>query len=115
MAEQGINITGSIGNKQKRQEIYAAYKKEKAKRKRAKNDAAKKLEEELGANAPPKQVPRTLDNTREVDDTVVGGDDAEVQLDEQADAFEQCVRPLPRFSSPMLRGLDFFLSLRFLL
>ena len=89
MAEQGINITGSIGNKHKRQEQYALYKKEKAKRKRAKHEQAKKLEEELGAAAPPKQVPRTQDNTREVDDTVVAADDDEVQLDEQADAFEQ--------------------------
>jgi len=89
LAAQGINITGKIGNKHRRQEQYALYKKEKAKRKRQKHEEAKKLEAELGAAAPPKQIPRTQDNTREVDDTVVAGDDQEVQLDEQADNFEQ--------------------------
>merc|ERR1712086_1162851 len=41
----------------------------------------------LGDDAPPKQEPRTLDNTREADDTVVDGDDEEVAGDENMDEF----------------------------
>ena len=89
LAAQGINTTGGIANKHRRQQQYALYKKQKAKLKRERHDAAKKLAEELGAAAPAKEVPKTLDNTREVDDTVVAADDTEVRADEQADAFEQ--------------------------
>jgi len=42
---------------------------------------------------PARQEPRTLDNTREVDDTIVGPDDVEVQGDEALDdEFAECFR-----------------------
>jgi len=43
--------------------------------------------EALGEQAPPKKVPRTLDNTREADETVVTPDDEEVKADEGMDEF----------------------------
>ena len=49
------------------------------------HDAAE--EEELGDKAPPRQVPRTLDNTRDPDETVVGPEDAEILEDERTDEF----------------------------
>jgi ribosome production factor 1 len=88
LAEQGVNITGTMTNKVKRKEQYALYKKAKAKRKRAQHDESKRLEKELGDAAPPKQIPKTQDNTREADDTVVDAADTEVEADEKADAFE---------------------------
>ncbi|KAH9367143.1 hypothetical protein HPB48_011001 [Haemaphysalis longicornis] len=45
----------------------------------------RKEAEALGENAPPKQTPRTIENTREPDDTMVQPDDEEVQLDEAMD------------------------------
>lgn len=37
--------------------------------------------------APPKQIPRTLENTREYDETIVEAGDEEVDLDDQTDEF----------------------------
>ena len=82
-------MTGKIANKDRRKQQYALYKKEKAKRKRLKTEKAKQLQAELGEAAPPKAIPKTVDNTREPDDTVVDAADSEVQVDEKSDAFEQ--------------------------
>ena len=41
----------------------------------------------MGEEAPPKQVPRTIDNSREVDETLVKPDDEEVIGDERDDEF----------------------------
>ena len=78
---------GEIANKIKRAEVHAKQQHEK---KRLQSEARRKRQraaEELGAAAPPKQVPRTLDNTREVDDTIVAPGDAEVLGDEAEDEF----------------------------
>lgn len=78
---------GHITNKLKRSEMYGKYLKEKKARK--KNDRLKreKEAEALGEEAPPKQAPRTLDNTRETEPTMVKGEDEEVQFDEADDEF----------------------------
>lgn len=43
------------------------------------------MEETLGDSAPPKQVPRTLESTREPDETMVDPEDEEVKFDEATD------------------------------
>ena len=64
----------------KRGEQYAAAK-HKAKLAHSKEKKKRKREAELlGEDAPPKQVARTLDNTREADDTIVDADDDEVTV-----------------------------------
>merc|ERR1711865_730507 len=76
-----------VRNKCKRTQLYQEAKHvakkhaSKVRRKRQKEHAL------LGDDAPPKQEPRTLDNTREADDTVVDGDDEEVAGDENMDEF----------------------------
>ena len=76
-----------IGNKMKRQQMYKKEKNAKKKIKIEKKQRAKKLKEELGDNAPPKQEPKSLDKMREVDITMVGKEDEEVFADINEDEF----------------------------
>lgn len=46
--------------------------------KRARRDEREKKREKLGDNAAPKQTPRTIENTREPDETMLLPDDDEV-------------------------------------
>jgi ribosome production factor 1 len=48
----------------------------------------KKEAEALGDKAPPKQVPRTIESTREHDITTVDPEDEEVQFDISHDEYE---------------------------
>ncbi|KFM57961.1 Ribosome production factor 1, partial [Stegodyphus mimosarum] len=74
-----------IKNKQKRLEEYLKLKKEKQKLKKEKK---KKIRKAIAAGEDvPKQVPRTLENTREPDETMVEIDDQEVILDQNIDEF----------------------------
>ncbi len=73
-----VKNPSAIKNKMKRKEVYAKYKS-------AKKTMKKKLRQEkvaeteaLGEKAPPKQVPRTIENTRVEDETSVQKDDEEV-------------------------------------
>jgi ribosome production factor 1 len=77
----------TIGNKQKRSQVLAKIKAEKKADKRKRRNDRKLLEEQLGSAAPPKQIPRTIDNTRELDETVVLPGDEEVLGDEADDEF----------------------------
>ena len=52
--------------------------------------------EELGEDAPAKQIPRTLENTREVDATMVSGEDDEIKGDEATDEFADYFNDLKR-------------------
>ena len=61
----------SVGNKIRRRELGAQLKKQKKKEKRKRQDERKKVAEALGADAPPKLIPKTLDNQREHDETTV--------------------------------------------
>ncbi|KAJ1654669.1 Ribosome production factor 1 [Dispira simplex] len=82
----------TIRNKQRREQVYQEYKLEKAKRKsalrktRAKEEAAnpEKRAERLAQN-----VPKTLENTREYDETYVEDGDMEVEEEEEQDEFAQ--------------------------
>ena len=81
---------GRIKNKLKRSEMYGKYllqkraMKKEARKKRAIEAAA------LGEDAEkPKQTQKTLDNTREYEETVVKEDDQEVIADETEDEFAQ--------------------------
>ncbi|XP_077500420.1 ribosome production factor 1 isoform X1 [Amblyomma americanum] len=69
-----------IKNKQRRLEEYLKLKRAKQKLKRQAQRKRRKEAEALGEDAPPKQVPRTIENTREPDDTMVQPDDEEVSL-----------------------------------
>ena len=79
---------GDIANKIKRSEVYHKQLHEKKVEASAARRARQRAATEAGASAPPKQVPRTLDNTREADDTVVAVGDEEVLRDEQEDEFQ---------------------------
>eukprot|EP00088_Acartia_fossae_P006681 TRINITY_DN13083_c0_g1_i2.p1 TRINITY_DN13083_c0_g1~~TRINITY_DN13083_c0_g1_i2.p1 ORF type:complete len:341 (-),score=58.71 TRINITY_DN13083_c0_g1_i2:206-1228(-) len=84
----------SIGNKQRRKAQWLKLKREKKKEKRKRQDERKKEREELGDEAPPKLVPKTLDNMREYDETTVGGktgeeEDEEVEHDIENDEFSE--------------------------
>lgn len=78
-----------IKNKIKRQEVMAKYRKEKKELKKANRATRQREREELGERAPPKLEPRTIDNTREPEITMVAadGDDDEVIGDEADDEF----------------------------
>jgi len=89
---------GHIQNRLKRSEVYGKYLMEKKALKRQKRIQRAKEAEALGENLPtPKQAPRTLDNAREVEHTMVHPNDAEVMgdeaTDEFADYFSDVVRP----------------------
>ena len=78
-----------IKNKVKRTQVYAKYKAEKSKVKKRQRDERAKQEEELGALAPPRQIPRTIENTRVKDETMIQGVDDEIAADEKDDEFSQ--------------------------
>jgi len=82
----------SVGNKIRRRELAAQLKKQKKKDKRKRQDERKKVAEALGPDAaPPKLIPKTLDNQREHDETTVvnkikdaaGKEVGEEQIDEE--------------------------------
>jgi len=81
------NISSNVKNRLKRSEVYGKYLDAKKKHKKAKRLKRDREAGELGAAAPEKKVPRTLENTREVDKTVVLPDDGEVAADEDGDEF----------------------------
>ncbi|KAJ1393037.1 Brix domain [Sesbania bispinosa] len=79
-----------IKNKDKRSEVHAKLKHQKKLEKRAKakaRDAAVKRALELGEEPPEKKVPRTIENTREFDETICKPDDEELFAGNDADEF----------------------------
>lgn len=89
---------GHIQNRLKRSEVYGKYLMEKKAQKRQKRMQRAKEAEELGDDVPtPKQTPRTLENAREVEPTMVQHNDEEIlgdeATDEFADYFSDTVRP----------------------
>ncbi|KAL2575411.1 hypothetical protein AAZV13_16G014200 [Glycine max] len=79
-----------IKNKEKRSELHAKLKQQKKLDKRAKakaRDAALKRALDLGEEPPEKKVPRTIENTRELDETVCKPDDDELFAGNDADEF----------------------------
>jgi ribosome production factor 1 len=89
---------GHIKNKLKRSEVYGKYLLEKKADKRQKRVQRAKEAEALGDDVPtPKLTPRTLENAREVEHTMVQQNDVEIlgdeATDEFADYFSDTVRP----------------------
>lgn len=82
-----VKNPSKIGNKSKRSAVYAKYKEEKKKAKKVLRAERVKEVEALGEQAPPKQIPKTLENMRELDETTVRPDDTEVFGDEKDDEF----------------------------
>jgi len=90
-----------IKNKMRRNEKWVKLKREKKAEKRARQDARKKEREALGDQAPPKQVPKTLDNTRLKDETTISTEEGQVDeevttdmnMDEFSSYFEKSYEP----------------------
>nr|CAG4644133.1 EOG090X09U6 [Lepidurus arcticus] len=76
-----------IKNKIVRSQQYAKLKQEKKKLKKAGQQQRRQEAKALGKDAPPKQVPRTIESMREEDITTVAMDDEEVQHDITHDEF----------------------------
>ncbi|XP_057454961.1 uncharacterized protein LOC130746369 [Lotus japonicus] len=83
-------LPSMIKNKEKRSELHAKLKRQKKLDKRAKaqaRDADVKRALELGEEPPEKKVPRTIENTRELDETICKPDDEELFAGNDADEF----------------------------
>ncbi|KAL9253050.1 Ribosome production factor 1-like protein [Drosera capensis] len=83
-------LPSMIKNKVKRSEVHANLKQQKKTEKRKKlmaRTAAEKRALELGEELPPRKVPRTIENTREADETICKGDDEELFAQFQSDEF----------------------------
>lgn len=76
-----------IVNKSKRSEVYAKYKTQKKKLKKKLRELRVAEVEELGEAAPPKQIPKTIENTRIHDQSLVKEGDDEIAGDEKDDEF----------------------------
>lgn len=77
----------TIKNKMKRSEVFHRQQLDKNREKREARERRRREAEELGEAAPAKAVPRTLENTRELEETLVNPDDEEVLADEADDEF----------------------------
>jgi ribosome production factor 1 len=78
---------GGIGNKIKRKQVYQVLKINKKKLKKERKLHREREAQALGAAAPPKQVPKTLDALRKYGTPLVKPDDEEVMGDEADDEF----------------------------
>ncbi|XP_048328199.2 uncharacterized protein LOC107403898 isoform X1 [Ziziphus jujuba] len=88
-------LPSMIKNKEKRSAVHAKLKHEKklekCKKAKARN-AAEKRALELGEEPPPKKIPRTIENTRELDETVCRPDDEELFAGNDADEFSSILK-----------------------
>ncbi|KAF7852251.1 LOW QUALITY PROTEIN: hypothetical protein BT93_L5391 [Corymbia citriodora subsp. variegata] len=90
-------LPSTIKNKERRSAVHAKLKQQKTLEKRKKlkaRDAAEKRALELGEEPPPKSIPRTIENTREFDETVCRPDDEEVPLSTFATSADDYLRDL---------------------
>ncbi|KAM6921943.1 ribosome production factor 1 [Xenentodon cancila] len=76
-----------IKNKQRRHLMFMKLKQEKRKQKLQLKKKRKKEREALGDKAPPKEIPKTIENQRVFDETTVDPEDEEVAFDEGTDEF----------------------------
>ncbi|XP_061540060.1 ribosome production factor 1 [Phycodurus eques] len=76
-----------IKNKQRRHFMFMRLKQEKRKQKMELKKKRKRQEKLLGDRAPPKQVPKTIENQRVYDETTVDPEDEEIAFDEATDEF----------------------------
>jgi ribosome production factor 1 len=83
-------LPSTIKNKDKRAAVHAKLKQQKKLDKRKKAKAREALEKralELGEELPPKKIPKTIENTRELDETICKPDDEELFAGNDADEF----------------------------
>lgn len=82
---------GKIANKIKRSAIFSKYKEQKKKLKKKLREIKEKEVEKLGEAAPPKQIPKTIENTRKDDETFVLNNNniEEILGDEKDDEFSR--------------------------
>ncbi|THG04070.1 hypothetical protein TEA_022025 [Camellia sinensis var. sinensis] len=88
-------LPSTVKNKEKRSAVHAKLKHQKKleKRKRSKaRDAAEKQALELGEEPPPRMIPRTIENTRELDETVCKPDDEELFAGNDVDEFSSILK-----------------------
>ncbi|KAK6144157.1 hypothetical protein DH2020_020977 [Rehmannia glutinosa] len=88
-------LPSMIKNKEKRSAVHAKLKHEKKleKKKKAKSrEAAEKRALELGEEPPARKTPRTIENTRELDETVCKPDDEELFVGNDADEFSSILK-----------------------
>lgn len=93
--EKSEILPSLIKNKEKRSAVHAKLKHQKKLEKRKKlkaRDAAEKRALELGEEPPAKQIPRTIENTREADETVCMPDDEELFAGNDADEFSSVLK-----------------------
>uniref|UniRef100_A0A8C9ADE1 Ribosome production factor 1 homolog n=1 Tax=Prolemur simus TaxID=1328070 RepID=A0A8C9ADE1_PROSS len=76
----GFSIS-EIKNKQRRHLMFTRWKQQQRKEKLAAKKRLKKEREALGDKAPPKPIPKTIDNQRVYDETIVDPNDEEVMLE----------------------------------
>lgn len=76
---------GTVKNKLHRQKLVQEQRAQKKKDKRERREKRKREDDDLGDQAPKRAVPRTLDNSRELDETAVMPDDEEVATDQATD------------------------------
>ncbi|XP_037259634.1 ribosome production factor 1 [Falco rusticolus] len=76
-----------IKNKQRRHFMFLRWKQQQRKEKLAAKKKRRKEREALGDKAPPKAVPKTIENQRVYDETTVDPNDEEVAFDEATDEF----------------------------
>jgi len=82
------NNPGNIKNRMKRAEVYGRYLLQKKSQKKERRLKREKEAQALGEDVNhTKQTPRTLDNTREREETMVTPNDSEVLADEREDEF----------------------------
>ena len=89
-----ITNISEIKNKIRRNEEWLKLRRQKKKERKLRQEERKKEREALGDEAPPKLVPKTIDNMREYDETTVGGkegteEDEEVEHDIVNDEFSE--------------------------
>ncbi|KAI5654330.1 hypothetical protein M9H77_31517 [Catharanthus roseus] len=95
LEKEVLLLPSTIKNKEKRSSIHAKlkHKKKVEKRKRAKaREAAEKRALELGDEPPPKKIPRTIENSREFDETICKPDDEELFAGNDADEFSSVLK-----------------------
>ncbi|KAJ6686326.1 RIBOSOME PRODUCTION FACTOR 1 [Salix purpurea] len=88
-------LPSMIKNKEKRSAVHAKLKHEKKVEKRKKlkaRDAEEKRALELGEEPLPRKIPRTIENTRENDETVCKPDDEELFACNDADEFSSIIK-----------------------
>ncbi|KAK4383030.1 Brix domain-containing protein F44G4.1 [Sesamum angolense] len=93
--EKETPLPSAIKNKEKRSAVHAKLKHQKKveKRKKAKaREAEEKRALELGEEPPPRKTPRTIENTRELDETVCKPDDEELFAGNDADEFSSVLK-----------------------